>query len=509
MTNFFTTTKIYLLSVFVCTFIFLVACQPDANKLEKTCFDEIQNQGETYIDCGGPCPVCQPRCNDCLRNGEETRPDCGGPDCPVCATCFDGIQNGHYINTSLNPTVDTIWTLVMEKGIDCGYPCVQFCPPSCINGIIDGNETGIDCDTVPGVCNLCVQSCEDGVRNGNEVGIDCDTIPGYCPDCGATCNDGIMNQDETGIDCGSVGCLVPCGTDFQPTPCPPATCWDGIMNGGETGIDCGGPCFNENGDSTILCPPPTQFDAIQNGEETGIDCGTGTVYSIIGLDTTEIPCPTCTDLVQNGMETGVDCGGDCIQACPTCCDGFFNGEELDIDCIWGNQPNPYNHPCLPCQNYVTATLTILGVPASFDARGSQVTVSFLSGVVTIKAVTEDGIILEIKYTGFVINPFVPPAQHNTLNALLGNGLPDPSYVKFIYPPITISNTWSTAAIPIDTDRGSLNFLNTSSLIPERYFRGKGENIKCLNNSPNRPPGFEGSDGVLVKVSGLNWGVFVP
>ena len=47
-----------------------------------TCTDGIQNQGETGIDCGGPCAPC-PTCNDGIQNQGETGVDCGGP-CQVC-----------------------------------------------------------------------------------------------------------------------------------------------------------------------------------------------------------------------------------------------------------------------------------------------------------------------------------------------------------------------------------------------------------------------------------------
>ena len=81
---------------------------------EPTCFDGIQNGGETGIDCGGPCQPCPPAptCFDFIQNGDETGIDCGGI-CPACLptpTCFDGIQNGG------------------ETGIDCGGPC-SACPP--------------------------------------------------------------------------------------------------------------------------------------------------------------------------------------------------------------------------------------------------------------------------------------------------------------------------------------------------------------------------------------------
>ena len=47
-----------------------------------SCNDGAQNQGETDIDCGGPCAACA-NCNDKVQNQGETGVDCGGP-CPAC-----------------------------------------------------------------------------------------------------------------------------------------------------------------------------------------------------------------------------------------------------------------------------------------------------------------------------------------------------------------------------------------------------------------------------------------
>lgn len=47
-----------------------------------TCSDSIQNQGETGVDCGGPCPAC-PTCFDGIQNQGEAGIDCGGP-CKPC-----------------------------------------------------------------------------------------------------------------------------------------------------------------------------------------------------------------------------------------------------------------------------------------------------------------------------------------------------------------------------------------------------------------------------------------
>ncbi len=166
---------------------------------EFSCTDGKQNQGETGIDCGGPCPPCTnvatATCSDGIQNQGEEGVDCGGP-CSACATtndpsCSDGIQNQG------------------EEGVDCGGPC-----PAC--------ETTED------------PSCSDGIQNQGEEGVDCG---GPCPACETqepSCNDGIQNQDEEGVDCG--GSCPAC--EEEPS------CSDGIQNQGEAGVDCGGPCPN-------------------------------------------------------------------------------------------------------------------------------------------------------------------------------------------------------------------------------------------------------------------------
>jgi len=144
-------------------------------------------------------------------------------------------------------------------------------------------------------------TCDDGLQNGNETGVDCGGPD--CAECPPTCFDGIQNGDETEIDCGGSSCL----------PCP--SCDDGIQNGQETDVDCGGP-------DCIACP--TCSDGIQNGEETSVDCG-GPECLI---------CPTCTDGIQNGLETGIDCGGPDCASCNGCLEQLnFNNFNTDLG-IW-------------------------------------------------------------------------------------------------------------------------------------------------------------------------------
>ena len=56
------------------------------NPCNGICSDGIQNQGETGVDCGGPCPACpEETCNDNIQNQDETSVDCGG----ICPPCTD------------------------------------------------------------------------------------------------------------------------------------------------------------------------------------------------------------------------------------------------------------------------------------------------------------------------------------------------------------------------------------------------------------------------------------
>ncbi|NRA33237.1 MAG: hypothetical protein HRU17_07840 [Polyangiaceae bacterium] len=348
------------------------------------CQNNGLNQGETDIDCGGPnCPVCElgdaceqgsdcvsdvcadnlcatPTCEDGVTNQDESDTDCGGATCDPCDDFDDCLAPGDCLSGVCSP------------GQYCSAPTCEDGGTSTPDGVLNGNETAIDC----GGGSPCLP-CVDGLACNS--GSDC--ASGVCPDgfCSTpNCNDNSQNQDETDEDCGGAcgatcglgqGCAL--GSDCITSVCSGNTCQslsctDGFKNGTESDVDCGGSCgancaadklCDSNVDCASLscvsaeaslfrCAAPTCEDAIQNQGESDADCG-GTSpcarcaatfrcwadsdceSSVCDESAQECLAPICEprDFVQNGDETDTDCGG---EGCPTCAAG--QGCALPTDC---------------------------------------------------------------------------------------------------------------------------------------------------------------------------------
>ena len=159
-----------------------------------------------------------------------------------------------------------------------GGPCFDG-GPTCAPGLTCEGES----DTSLGECTgeVADPTCDDGIMNGDEEGVDCG---GSCDACETepTCDDGIMNGDEEGVDCG--GSCDACEDE--------SACDDEAQNGDESDVDCGGSC-----------------DACADGLMCGVadDCTSGVCGEEDGL----CAAPTCEDGVQNGDEGGIDCDGSC------------------------------------------------------------------------------------------------------------------------------------------------------------------------------------------------------
>ena len=297
-----------------------------------TCTDGIQNQGETGIDCGGPCDPCPSNCSDnevvitinldnypeetswTITNSGGTTVASGGtygsePDgSTVTITecladgCYDftindsygdGIccsyGNGSYTVTSGGATLASGGSFTFSETTNF---CLGGGGPTCSDGIQNQGETGVDCG---GPCDAC-ESCDDGIQNQGETGVDCG---GPCDAC-ESCDDGIQNQGETGVDCGG--------------PCDACeTCDDGIQNQGETGIDCGGPCApcNTGGGCSYVA---IDFHDFESGlgiwNDGGSDCArvrystaaNSGQYTIRLRDNTSSSTTTTDNLALSGFE---------------------------------------------------------------------------------------------------------------------------------------------------------------------------------------------------------------
>lgn len=164
-----------------------------------TCSDGIMNQGETGIDCGGPCPACPLS----IDNGDQT----------LCSGSFtDSGASGSYSNSE-NYTA----TYCSDNGQAINFTFSSFDSESLdhlliYNGtnasaplLLDLNGHSVTTPFIisssnPSNCLTFVFTSDGSVTySGWEAAISCGVIIG-------TCSDGLMNQDETGVDCGGLTC---------------------------------------------------------------------------------------------------------------------------------------------------------------------------------------------------------------------------------------------------------------------------------------------------------------
>jgi hypothetical protein len=193
------------------------------------CSDGILNQDETDVDCGGlSCPACPntfkcfynpdcfsnicsgavpssgiygtctapPSCSDQIMNQDETDVDCGGT---ICSPCSEGLKCFYNSDCSNNICLGA----VPSSGIygNCYLP-----PAYCSNGIFDQDETDTDCG---GSCRKCPDNLgcfynSDCVSNNCQGSVPASGIYGMCK---GSCSDNALDQDETDVDCGGTICL--------------------------------------------------------------------------------------------------------------------------------------------------------------------------------------------------------------------------------------------------------------------------------------------------------------
>jgi hypothetical protein len=350
-----------------------------------TCSDGIQNQGETGIDCGGPCAACA-TCTDGIQNHGETGVDCGGP-CPnSCGTggggttiaastynagggvqletCSEGGQDitgagggglgeGAWMAYN-NVNMTGVTTFSMRVAGNLYASTIEFrtgnqngtliatCNAPVTNGWQTWTTISCSVTATSGTVNLYLVSHKNpqpyNAPNGNGLASvewiklgSTSCTPTTCTALGATCG---TPPDGCGgtLSCGTCGSGQTCGTTFTcQTTCVPKTCTT-------TPKQCGTITNGDGCGHDLVCGNTCQSPQTCGGGNVANVCGvcTPTSCSAQGKNCGSIPdgcgntlnCGVCTSpQTCNGGGTANVCGctpKTCAQLgknCGTVADG--------------------------------------------------------------------------------------------------------------------------------------------------------------------------------------------
>ena len=189
-----------------------------AGASDPTCADQVQNGGESDVDCGGDaCAPCA------LGRACVTAADCRSGNC-TGGHCAAGSAGCAAVDVD-NPSCHDCTLNGGESDIDCGG---DACGP-CASGLVCRGDA--DCQS---------SSCQGGhCATGKRS---CETVDPANPSCG----DCVKNGGETDVDCGGDAC-APCsyglhcvsGGDCLSLVCASKSCQIGGHGAAcRTGADC-------------------------------------------------------------------------------------------------------------------------------------------------------------------------------------------------------------------------------------------------------------------------------
>ncbi len=189
-----------------CTDVAEPECQMN-QCVPATCDDTILNGNETDVDCGGACKKCDTS-QDCGGDADCYHGKCDAGKCAAPA-CDDGIQNGGtYLMDDGETDVDCGGPCQDKCGPskgcdvdgDCdGNQCTGMngtCIPNCSDGVMNNAETDQDCGG--GTCSGCAVGNNCGMSDTNCV------ATAYC-DGGGVC----AAKKMPGVTCAAMNeCLM-------------------------------------------------------------------------------------------------------------------------------------------------------------------------------------------------------------------------------------------------------------------------------------------------------------
>ena len=221
----------------------------DLTKTPASCSNELKDQDETDVDCGGSsCDPCT-KGKSCIANSDCQENNCNSSSQCEGASCNDGSKNGG------------------ESDIDCGGSC-NDCP--------DGDDCNKDADCISRNC-----------------------VSGTCEEQEDTCNNYRLDPDETDIDCGgkcprcSIGKDCVTNNDCVLTAeCTNNLCTIRSVDTDNDGID-------DTQDNCKNNPNPDQADSDNDGKGDACDSDSDNDGIPDSYERQYFDCDTCVDPNQD------------------------------------------------------------------------------------------------------------------------------------------------------------------------------------------------------------------
>ena len=116
--------------------------------VQPHCADGIVNMGETGVDCGGECGVCQVSCDN--LGTENTDYSVAGAASYCTASCPCEVYQG---DCDLDSHCKAGLRCARNSGARFGLASREVCLPAhCVDGLLSGDETTPDCGGACGTC---------------------------------------------------------------------------------------------------------------------------------------------------------------------------------------------------------------------------------------------------------------------------------------------------------------------------------------------------------------------
>ncbi len=351
------------------------------------CVNAIQDGNETDVDCGGLCDPCDTG-KVCLVASDCYHGHCDAGTC-AAPTCDDGVANGgDYLANNGETDVDCGGPCAAKcgpsKGCDIDGDCVGnectgmngTCVPNCSDQVVDNDETDVDCGGA--TCAPCSVGQLCGMADSNcVVGAYCDAgtcaakkTPGAA--CGAAneCLVGVCDMTD------GVCCNMACGDTCQ--SCKLAgfegTC-KFVAQGQDPENECAGAqvcdggntCVKSNGDTCAANAECLSGNCI-DGVCCNLGCGgvcqacdlAGSVGTCTNVSSGQDPADECANAACNGLGACQKAPGDTCNNGSQCASGFCtDGRCCDTACAG---------TCVAC-NLAGNLGTCTNIPGGTDPAG--------------------------------------------------------------------------------------------------------------------------------------------